>query len=195
MVNSVNKLFPENPIRLYQARKVLRHKARDNGRTPVQWTSESPNAGFCPPDVKPWMRVNDDYADGINAEAETRDGVASVYHFWQGLLKLRKENKEVFVYGGFDLVKKEHPDVFAYVRTTVDGERWVSALNFTGKNTEWEVPREWKGAEWVVGNYHHGEGEDAAQFGGKVFEVAGDGANIKLRPWEGLLGRVVPLDN
>lgn len=197
MQQSVNKLFPENPIRLYQARKVLRHKARDNGRTPVQWNSESPNAGFCAADVKPWMRVNEDYVDGINAEAQTRDGEPSVFHFWRGLLKLRREHMDAFVYGGFDLVNKEHEDVFAFVRIGEKGDRWVSVLNFTGKNTDWEVPAEFEGVEWVVGNYHHGEGKDAVQLGNRVLEVARneDGTRIKLRPWEGLLGRVESLRN
>ncbi|KAK4211064.1 glycoside hydrolase family 13 protein [Rhypophila decipiens] len=193
---TVNKLFPENPIRLYQARKVLRHKARDNGRTPVQWTAESPNAGFCPADVKPWMRVNDDHVD-CNAEAQVQEGVPSAYHFWQGLLELRKKKADAFVYGGFDLVNKEHEDVFAFVRNVEGtGEKWVSVLNFTGKDTEWEIPNQLKGVEWLVGNYYHGvKGKDVVRLGGEALEVEGDGGKIKLRPWEGLLGKLDPGSN
>src|SRR5690606_1763307 len=33
---------------------------RDPERTPMQW-DDSPNAGFCPPDVQPWLPVAPDY--------------------------------------------------------------------------------------------------------------------------------------
>src|SRR5260370_7210718 len=34
--------------------------SRDPQRTPMQWES-SPNAGFCPPEVRPWLPVANDY--------------------------------------------------------------------------------------------------------------------------------------
>lgn len=49
----------------------MRHKAHDNARIPIQWDS-SPNAGFCPADVKPWMRVNDDHRTANAAEQLAR---------------------------------------------------------------------------------------------------------------------------
>ncbi len=33
---------------------------RDEVRTPMQWTAE-PNAGFCPPGVRPWLPVNENH--------------------------------------------------------------------------------------------------------------------------------------
>jgi oligo-1,6-glucosidase len=45
-----------------------RMKARDHARTPMQWNS-GPNAGFCTENVKPWMRVMDDYHT-VNAEPD-----------------------------------------------------------------------------------------------------------------------------
>ena len=70
----------------------FQRKARDHARTPVQWTSAK-HAGFT--SGTPWMRVNDDYADGWNAEAEMKDP-GSVFHFWKRALAMRKEH-EVFV--------------------------------------------------------------------------------------------------
>ena len=57
-----------------------------------KWDS-SQNGGFTT--GTPWMRVNDDYADGWNAEEELKDP-KSVFHFWRRALAMRKEH-EVFV--------------------------------------------------------------------------------------------------
>lgn len=136
------------------------------------------------------MRVNNDHVT-VNAAAQTQPDTPSVYHFWQSLLKLRRDNVATFIYGGFELVNKEHEDVFAYVRTAEDGEKWVTLLNFTGKETEWVVPEELKGVKWVVGNYCH-DTADAVVDGQKGLEVGGNGKGVvKLRPWEGVLGRWV----
>ncbi|KAK3694180.1 glycoside hydrolase superfamily [Podospora appendiculata] len=186
-LKKVNEMFPGNEARLQQARKALRAKARDNSRTPVQWDA-SANAGFCPAGVTPWMRVNDDYPT-INAAAQTAEGSPSVYHFWEKQLALRKKNADVFVYGGFDLVNERHPDVFSYVRTAAgaSGEKWVTVLNFTAKNTEWALPEGFGDVKWVAGSYYLDDGDD-----GEGLSVGReDGKGIKLRPWEGLLGRLV----
>ncbi|KAK1831666.1 glycoside hydrolase family 13 protein, partial [Podospora conica] len=170
----VNQMYPGDEAKLENARKALRAKARDNTRTPVQWTSD-PNAGFCPPDVKPWMRVNDDYPT-VNAATQLEDG-QSVYRFWQRMLKFRKERPEVFVHGDFDVVDGDNKQVFAYARVGADGERWIVALNFTGKDA---VVRPGEQVEWEVGNYFT-EGEEVVPEG-----VEG---GVRMRPWEGMIGR------
>ncbi|GAI52991.1 unnamed protein product, partial [marine sediment metagenome] len=45
---------------------------RDKCRTPMQWTN-APNAGFCPPDVDPWLPVNPNYTHGINVTDRLKD--------------------------------------------------------------------------------------------------------------------------
>lgn len=67
----------------------FQRKARDHARTPVQWDSTT-HAGFT--SGAPWMRVNDDYADGWNVEAE-RKNPSSVFHFWKKALQFRKDNE------------------------------------------------------------------------------------------------------
>jgi alpha-glucosidase len=46
---------------LDQARKLTRDKCR----TPMQW-SNSPNAGFCPAELDPWLPVNPNFSQGVN---------------------------------------------------------------------------------------------------------------------------------
>lgn len=63
-------LYPEGSEELKQAQLILQKKARDNARTPMQWSDE-PNAGFTVPDVKPWMKINDDYKKiNVNAQVD-----------------------------------------------------------------------------------------------------------------------------
>ena len=160
--------------KLDHARNVLQIKARDHARTPVQWTG-GPNAGFCEKGVKPWMRVNDDW-ETVNAEAQM-DEEASVRHFWQDALARRKTKKDVFVYGDFQLLDEEGKKIFAYVRESEGGEKWIVVLNFSGDEVAWEIPGSVKVERWEVGNYE------------AKTPIKATSGKITVRAWEGLLGR------
>ncbi|KAI0083902.1 glycoside hydrolase family 13 protein [Irpex rosettiformis] len=102
----------------------FQRKARDHARTPMQWDSTA-HAGFTT--GTPWMRVNDDYTEGWNVEAENADS-DSVLSFWKKAIHARKKN-EVLIYGDFKLLLREHPTVFAYKRT-LEGVTATVLLNF-----------------------------------------------------------------
>ena len=85
-------------------------KSRDNARTPMQWDT-SANAGFTT--GTPWMQVNPNYAI-INAADEAADG-SSVFHYYQTLIRLRKQYP-IFSEGDFTLLFADHPALFAYQR-------------------------------------------------------------------------------
>lgn len=158
------------------ARNVIQRKARDHSRTPVQWSSEA-NAGFCSADVKPWMRVMDDYQQ-VNAAAQAKlndPNRLSVLQFWKRGLENRKTHKDALVYGDFVLLDGEHPTVFAYKRTSAE-ETFVVVLNFHGKHAVFELSEADRVQNWVAGNYTSGKPQKP--FRGK----------IALRPWEGLIG-------
>jgi alpha-glucosidase len=61
---------------------------RDSFRTPMQWDA-GPTAGFCPPEVEPWLPVGDD-RDTVNVVAE-REDPTSTLHLVRRLLELRRE--------------------------------------------------------------------------------------------------------
>ncbi|KAK3672549.1 hypothetical protein LTR78_007600 [Recurvomyces mirabilis] len=158
-------------------KKVLQTKARDHARTPVQWSAK-PNAGFCDEGTKPWMIVNSDYKT-VNAEVQRTyksEDDLSVLQFWKRGLASRKEHKDVFVYGDFTLLEDSSENLFAYKRTGDDGAAFVTVLNFSGKDVEWNVSKEANVSKWVTGNY---------QKGAPSLDTTGQ---IKLRPWEGILG-------
>lgn len=143
----MNALNPNDSTKLGEAREVMQRKVRDHSRTPMQWNS-SANAGFCAEGVKSWMRVNDDY-ETVNAEAQMKtseDGEASVWQFWQRCLRHRKEIKEVFVYGTFELfetfqeVGSNQDNIIAY-RVSSPKETFIVVLNFLARESGVEVSR------------------------------------------------------
>jgi oligo-1,6-glucosidase len=172
----MNNMYPGNKEKLDFARHVLHRKARDHSRTPVQWSAE-PNAGFCKEDVTPWMRVNDDYKE-VNAEAQRKQddpNKLSVLQFYKRALANRKEHKEVFVYGDFQVLDENDKKVFAYKRAS-EKEAFVLALNFSKDEVKWQIPEAAKVNKWVAGNYTAGQPDKPTS------------GTITLRPFEGVLG-------
>ena len=109
-----------------EAFRDIRNGTRDNGRTPMCWTSEK-NAGFTT--GTPWIKVIDGY-EKINAEVEDKDA-NSVLNFYRKMTKLRHENSTL-VYGEFRLAKEKWNDVLTYYRTDENGTFFVE-LNLTAK--------------------------------------------------------------
>lgn len=97
--------------------KVLRHlrrTSRDNARTPMQW-SDAPYAGFST--HSPIQKENQNYRT-INVQAQDKDP-HSILNAYRSLIQLRRSSvyKDTLVYGGFKLIRPNHPDVFAFERT------------------------------------------------------------------------------
>ena len=100
-------LSPEDAL------KAVARFSRDNARTPMQW-SDAAHAGFTT--GKPWLRVNPNYLS-INAAAQLEDP-DSVFHFYQKLIRLRKDPvyKETIVYGTLEPAFREQHNLMAYYR-------------------------------------------------------------------------------
>lgn len=113
-------------------------KSRDNARTPMQWDATS-QAGFTTSD-KPWMRVNDNYTE-VNAASQT-DRRRSVYHTYRLILEKRKQYKDIFVYGSFELVDEPNDKVFAYKRRATSGETALIVCNFSLDAVKWKMEDE-----------------------------------------------------
>ena len=141
--------------------KCLMLRSRDNARTPMQW-DDSKQAGFT--EGEPWIKVNPNYKK-INAAQQLEDP-DSVFHYYQKLIRLRKE-KDIIVYGEFEPLYREDEQIFAYTRKQ-DQEKLLTVCNFSDKNAEVEVPEEFKGAECLITN-----------LGRKEFE-----GKIVLNPYE-----------
>jgi oligo-1,6-glucosidase len=147
----------------------LRHRSRDNARTPMQWDG-SPNAGFTT--GEPWLPVNPDHGE-VNVAAQ-RDDPDSVLSHYKRLIALRHEDP-VVVRGHFAMLLPQDERVYAFTRT-LDGTALLVLGNFSADHVPAAVPDAalWARAEVVVG--HEGApGTDADP--------------IVLAPWEGRVYR------
>ncbi|HBT09838.1 MAG TPA: alpha-glucosidase [Leeuwenhoekiella sp.] len=124
----------------------LRFGSRDHGRTPMQWDA-SENAGFTT--GNPWLPLNPNYAE-INTQAEEADENSVLNHF-KKLTALRK-NADALIYGDYELLIPEHPQVYAYTRSLGD-EQFLIVLNFSQEQTSVELEALSNFSELKINNY------------------------------------------
>jgi len=170
-------MYPGDAEKQALAAEIMQRKARDSARTPMQWDS-SAQAGFT--SGKPWMRVNDDYPK-VNAAAQLENlepspGMLSVLEFWRRGLQCRKENKDVFVYGDFEMLDMEDQKIVAFRRWS-EKNAFITLLNLSGEQVTWEKMGDLKVKKWVAGNYDERQLDEKAKSG-----------KIQLRAWEAILG-------
>jgi oligo-1,6-glucosidase len=134
---------------------MIHAKSRDNARTPMQW-DDSANAGFTT--ATPWIKLNPNYKQ-INVEQALADS-DSVFHYYQQLIQLRKENP-IVVYGTYDLILDAHKQIYAFTRTLQD-KRLLVILNFTRDTPVFALPTHigFDAAELVISNYAVDPAED-----------------------------------
>ena len=109
------------------AQDVVQYRARDNARTPVQWSGDEPNAGFTEGD--PWISVNPNFRD-VNVE-DARENPDSIWHYYRDLIALRHDS-DLLVYGDYVLHTDTHPQIWAYSRT-LDDESALVVLNWSNQ--------------------------------------------------------------
>jgi alpha-glucosidase len=113
------------------ALKTILATTRDSCRSPLQWR-DAPNAGFCPPEVAPWLPVNPDYARGVNVAAQ-EDDPNSLLNFYRRLLHLRKTTPALNA-GEYQALHVESEAYLAYLRRETDtGQTCLVVLNFSDR--------------------------------------------------------------
>lgn len=125
----ISKGYPEKDIMA-----SVQKKARDNARTPMQWEA-SKHAGFT--QGEPWMKINPNYKE-INVEKDLKD-TESVFYHYQKLIRLRKENN-LFIEGTYQLIDRDHPNVYAYKRV-LGRQALLVVCNFYSKPALFEYQR------------------------------------------------------
>jgi oligo-1,6-glucosidase len=127
--------------------KKLNFLSRDNGRTPMQW-NDSINAGFSI--GKPWLPVNENYKT-INVASQEKDP-NSILNYFKRMVELRKNN-EVLIYGDYQLLGAENPDIYAYTRT-LDDQKMLVLLNFTDHNSSIKLNEAKNIDKTMINNYN-----------------------------------------
>jgi len=120
--------------------------SRDNARTPMQWDG-SEYAGFST--AEPWLRVNDNYK-AINTK-ESIDDPDSIYHYYQNLIKFRIGN-DVIKNGTYDVILKNHKNIFAY-RRNYEGKELVVICSFSKKDKKIKKLDDFNTYDLVMSNY------------------------------------------
>ena len=147
-INAYHELTESGQVSPEDMMRFLRYKSRDNARTPMQW-DDSENAGFT--EGTPWIMVNPNYKE-INAK-EQMARPDSVFHFYQKLIRLRKE-REIIPYGEYELLLPEDPDLYVYTRAL--GEHKLLVIcNFRKEEKAFTLPEGFdpRKGEILIGNY------------------------------------------
>ena len=111
-----------------QVMELVYHRSRDNARTPMQWDA-SRNAGFTT--GTPWLKVNPNYPRSTPRLPWRIPN--SIFYYYQKLIQLRKDNP-VIVYGRYDLLLPDDPEIYAFTRTLED-DRLLVILKFQRQHT------------------------------------------------------------
>lgn len=168
-INAYHEYTESGQIAPDDMMRYLHCKSRDNARTPMQW-SNRPGAGFT--DGTPWIMINPNYPQ-INAEEQTaRED--SVFRYYQKLIRLRKSH-EVIVYGSYELLLPDDPDLYVYTRE-YDGEKLLVICNFRDGARDFCLPKGWEPEqmEVLIGNCSRTTAEKS----------------MKLMPYEAVVFRI-----
>lgn len=130
------------------AEKIWRKWARDNARTPMQW-SDRANAGFTT--GKPWMVVNPNYTS-VNVEKD-RASNFSVYEYYKALIEARKTVVNIISDGEYIDYCISDKTIYQYGHK-LGNKILFTQLNFSEKNITVHTPFVVvKNAELIISNY------------------------------------------
>lgn len=167
-------MYKERMEQGYEVEDIMKSiyiKSRDNGRTPMQWTSGK-NGGFTT--GNPWLGVNPNYRD-INVEGELADE-NSVLHHYKKLISLRKEEK-AFVYGDFRPILVDDKEIVAYYRV-YGKDKFLVICNFYGRDRIIEI-EDFDGTNVKVTEIISNYCDSSTELG-----------KLKLRPYESVIYKV-----
>jgi len=114
--------------------------SRDHERTPMQWDT-SKNAGFCPPDVSPWLPVAADYQT-YNVATEQQDP-HSFLTLTHALLDLRRKQAALTI-GSYQSIDQENDTCFVYSRQH-NAQRYLIVLNLSPQEQTVKLPGQGQG--------------------------------------------------
>ena len=185
--NAFLDLVKEQGLSEAVALERVAREARDNSRTPMQWSS-APYAGFSK--SPPWFPVNPDFRDwNVAAQARSRE---SVLAFYKRLLSLRQRTAAL-IYGSYrrwEPAGDQASPVFAFTRDLPSEEagprRVLVAANLSGAHGTTALPpaflHENAPLRTLLSNYLFAEGDSEPREGNDDHRT-----HISLRPWEAVV--------
>lgn len=146
-VESINyhKILMDGGLSDEEAMKIVMERSRDNGRTPMQWSSDI-NGGFSK--GTPWIESIKNY-EKINVENQINDE-NSVLNYYRKLIALRKEYK-VIALGKTIPLLEDNKNIYMFKRES-ENEELLVITNFYGTKCELELDFEVEGYECILSN-------------------------------------------
>lgn len=150
-IMSVNVISMLNRHRIIKklGMKILAKKARDNARTPMQWSAEK-YAGFST--AQPWMKINPNYTE-INVKSDLASDF-SVIEYYKKLMKIRKKHIDIIRDGNYTDLMPKSEELYIYTRS-LDGKTLFVECNFTGLEQRVIPPEglDFEHSELLLANY------------------------------------------
>ncbi len=138
---------------------------RDNSRSMMQWDNRA-YAGFST--TKPWFHINPNYKT-INVAGQLEDE-HSVLNYYKRLIQLKKDY-DVFNYGKYELVDKDHKQIYSYKRI-LDNEEVIIMSNLTSEKATITYPLNLERSKLLLHNYITIENTNALEpFETRVYRI------------------------
>ena len=134
-----------------QALKYAARLTRDKNRTPMQWQN-APNAAFSSAGVRTWLPVNPNYAWGVNV-AEQVDDSASLLHFYQRMLRLRRKSPAL-IEGDYTPLHEHGEDYLAFLRSCAQ-QTCLVILNMSPMTQQLRFDLGIKASRLLFSSYNH----------------------------------------
>jgi oligo-1,6-glucosidase len=143
-VSAINayQLMLQNNLPPAEAFKAVYPMTRDHSRTPFQWRNEK-MGGFSNGD-NTWLMV---------------------YHFYKKMIAYRKANPAL-VFGQYEELLPEHPQLFAYTRTH-EGKKFLVVLNMSNQSATFDYNL--KGYKKELGNYRSSKNAIMRPYEAKIY--------------------------
>jgi oligo-1,6-glucosidase len=146
-LNAYQEIVVKQGVDPQMMMEYIHRKSRDNARTPMQW-NDSKNAGFTIGD--PWIKVNPNYKE-INAE-NAISNPKSIFNYYRNLIQLRKQY-EIIVYGNYDLLLPDDPQLYIYTRK-LGNRKLLVICNFSNETVCMHMPAGFTGdKKLLIANY------------------------------------------
>lgn len=145
--------------------KRLAISSRDSSRSIMQWDS-SLHGGFSK--VQPWNIIGDYHLINVEDQIKRSD---SIFKYYQKIIDLRKNGtyKDVIVYGSYEPVYYEHPQIYGYMR--MYGKQSILVLcNFTDQKAKIEN-FSYSIKNIILSNYNKNNFEEFLPYEAVVLEI------------------------
>jgi alpha-glucosidase len=111
-------------------------EGRDKNRTPNQWANAA-NGGFCPSGVTPWLPINADFSEGVNAE-DQENQPDSMLNFYRRAIQTRNHSSGL-VAGEYELILAS-ANLFVFQRS-FEGTAVLCAFNMGAEPHKYQLPQ------------------------------------------------------